>query len=148
MHFKPLLIDFQFQNICSNLAFCGTTWGSSLQSRKSTTRHGHPTIQKDREIVRCGYSGALSLPKITKPFRAEDLSRIIEMAWEDRTPFEAIDANFGLNEGSVIQIMRSHLNSSAFKSWRKRVSSRKTKHLHLRPKAVSRGYCSTQYKHR
>ncbi|MEK9824437.1 MAG: TIGR03643 family protein [Gammaproteobacteria bacterium] len=85
---------------------------------------------------------------MTKPFSAEDLSRIIEMAWEDRTPFEAIEANFGLSEGSVIQIMRSHLNSSAFKSWRKRVSSRKTKHLHLRPKAVSRGYCSTQYKHR
>lgn len=70
------------------------------------------------------------------------------MAWEDRTPFEAIEANFGTSEKAVIQIMRSHLNPSAFKSWRKRVSSRKTKHLRLRPERVNRGYCPTQYKHR
>ncbi len=88
------------------------------------------------------------MSEITKPFSVEDLSRIIEMAWEDRTPFEAIEANFGIKEGSVIQIMRSQLNPSAFRSWRKRVSSRKTKHLQLRPKGVNRGYCPTQYKHR
>ena len=70
------------------------------------------------------------------------------MAWEDRTPFEAIEANFGTNEGTVIQIMRSQLKPSAFRSWRKRVSSRKTKHLQLRPKEIKRAYCSTQYKHR
>ena len=81
-------------------------------------------------------------------FSSEELSRIIEMAWEDRTPFEAIEENFGTNEADVIRIMRSQLNLSAFRSWRKRVSSRKTKHLHLRPTGVSRGYCSTQYKHR
>jgi len=91
---------------------------------------------------------AIPLPNANQPFSQEELSRIIEMAWEDRTPFEAIEANFGTNEGTVIQIMRSQLNPSAFRSWRKRVSSRKTKHLRLRPKEVSRGYCSTQYKHR
>ena len=88
------------------------------------------------------------MSNVTKQFSAEDLSRIIEMAWEDRTPFEAIEANFGIREGSVIQIMRSQLNPSGFKSWRKRVSSRKTKHLQLRPEGVNRGYCPTQYKHR
>ena len=85
------------------------------------------------------------MPNSNPSFSQDDLSRIIEMAWEDRKPFEAIEANFGTSEGTVIQIMRSQLKPSAFRSWRKRVSSRKTKHLHLRPTAVSRGYCSTQY---
>lgn len=79
---------------------------------------------------------------------ASDKSRLIEMAWEDRTPFEAIKSNFGINEAEVIRLMRSELKRSSFKLWRKRVSGRKTKHLKLRSKAVSRGYCPTQYKHR
>ena len=57
-----------------------------------------------------------------------DIDRIIEMAWEDRTPFEAIKYQFNLNENDVIRIMRSNLKSSSFKLWRKRVSGRKTKH--------------------
>ncbi|HFG1870678.1 TPA: TIGR03643 family protein [Vibrio cholerae] len=75
-------------------------------------------------------------------------SRIIEMAWEDRTPFEAIEFQFGLNESDVIRFMRSRLNSSSFKLWRKRVSGCSTKHVKLRGVDVSRGYCKTQYKHR
>jgi uncharacterized protein (TIGR03643 family) len=59
---------------------------------------------------------------------SEDLDRIIEMAWEDRTPFEAIEFQFGLSEQKVISLMRQHLKSSSFKLWRKRVSGRKTKH--------------------
>ena len=50
------------------------------------------------------------------------------MAWEDRTPFEAIEVQFKLNEDKVIRLMRSKLKSSSFKMWRKRVSGRKTKH--------------------
>ena len=57
-----------------------------------------------------------------------DLDRIIEMAWEDRTPFDAILLQFGINEGDVIKIMRNNLKSSSFKLWRKRVKGRKTKH--------------------
>jgi uncharacterized protein (TIGR03643 family) len=68
----------------------------------------------------------------------EELSRIIEMAWEDRTPFEAIKFQFGLKENDVRQIMRSELKSSSFKMWRKRVNGRKTKHLTLRSKDVKR----------
>ena len=75
-------------------------------------------------------------------------SRIIEMAWEDRTPFEAIERQFGLKEQHVIAFMRKHLKSGSFKLWRKRVSGRQTKHLHMRDPGVSRGYCSTQYKQR
>ena len=59
---------------------------------------------------------------------SEDLDRIIEMAWEDRTPFEAIEFQFGLSEPQVIAVMRQQLKASSFKLWRKRVSGRKTKH--------------------
>ncbi|MDO6488302.1 TIGR03643 family protein [Colwellia sp. 4_MG-2023] len=78
----------------------------------------------------------------------ESESRIIEMAWEDRTPFEAIELQFGLNESDVIRFMRSHLKLGSFKLWRSRVSGRATKHIKLRSADVSRGYCPTQYKHR
>ena len=71
----------------------------------------------------------------------ENVSRIIEMAWEDRTPFEAIKKEFNLNESKVIKIMRQELNFRSFKLLRKRVSGRKTKHLHLRSFKVGR-HCS------
>ena len=59
---------------------------------------------------------------------SEDLDRIIEMAWEDRTPFEAIEFEFGLSEPQVIAVMRQEMKASSFKLWRKRVSGRKTNH--------------------
>ncbi|WP_018624445.1 TIGR03643 family protein [Kangiella aquimarina] len=80
--------------------------------------------------------------------KASDVSRIIEMAWEDRTPFEAIETLYGLSEQSVIELMRKELKPSSFRLWRKRVSGRKTKHLKLRSPEVERGYCPTQYKQR
>lgn len=73
-----------------------------------------------------------------KNLTLEDISRIIEMAWEDRTPFEAIELQFGMKENEVREIMRREMNPSSFKMWRKRVSGRKTKHLSLRSKAVKR----------
>ncbi|MFT7222895.1 MAG: hypothetical protein ACI82Z_000426 [Cellvibrionaceae bacterium] len=77
-----------------------------------------------------------------------DLSRIIEMAWEDRTPFEAIYSTYRLTEAEVIELMRRQLKPRSFRLWRKRVSGRQTKHASLRSKTVIRGYCPTQYKHR
>jgi len=68
------------------------------------------------------------------------------MAWEDRTPFYAIEKIYGFSEKMVIAIMRSQLNTKAFKNWRARMKGRKTKHISLRPDAVNRAYCSTQYK--
>ena len=62
----------------------------------------------------------------------QTIARIVEMAWEDRTPFEAIEAQFGLGEKQVIKLMRRSLKASSFKMWRKRVSGRKTKHLQKR----------------
>ena len=56
-------------------------------------------------------------------FSDEDLDRIIEMAWEDRTPFDAIETQFGVSEGEVIRLMRQTLKPSSFRLWRKRVNS-------------------------
>ena len=75
--------------------------------------------------------------------RAE-VDRIIEMAWEDRTPFEAIFNQFGLTEKEVIIVMRNNLKSSSFKLWRQRVTGRKSKHLKLRNKDIGRFKCSQQ----
>jgi uncharacterized protein (TIGR03643 family) len=74
----------------------------------------------------------------------EDRDRIIEMAWEDRTPFEAITGQFGLSEAEVIVLMRRELKPGSFRRWRKRVQGRATKHLGLRPKGVTRFRCSRQ----
>lgn len=73
-------------------------------------------------------------------------SRVIEMAWEDRTPFEAILEQFDLAEPDVISLMRGSLKQRAFKNWRQRVNGRKTKHLRARSFKVGRAYCSSQYK--
>ncbi len=66
------------------------------------------------------------------------LSRVIEMAWEDRTAFEAIEAQFGLNESAVIALMRRTMLPSSFRMWRKRVAGRRTKHAVLRGAKVLR----------
>jgi uncharacterized protein (TIGR03643 family) len=68
----------------------------------------------------------------TAALSAGCISRIVEMAWEDRTAFEAIEAQFGLNESAVIDLMRRHLKPSSFRMWRIRVNGRRTKHAALR----------------
>ncbi|MEX0722517.1 MAG: TIGR03643 family protein [Gracilimonas sp.] len=65
----------------------------------------------------------------TDKLSTADKSRIIEMAWEDRTPFDAIEFQFGLSEGETIELMRSEMKSSSFKLWRKRVSGRNTQSI-------------------
>lgn len=90
--------------------------------------------------------GIKSHENLVNNFLSEtDRSRIIEMAWEDRTPFEAIEEDYGLSEAAVIQLMRAELKPSSFRLWRARVSGRKTKHRALRSPEVLRGYCKTQY---
>ena len=73
-----------------------------------------------------------------------DIDRIIEMAWEDRTPFEAIFLQFNINEKELKTIMRNNLKKSSFKLWRERVSGRKTKHSKLRENSVDRFKCKLQ----
>lgn len=85
---------------------------------------------------------------VAKHLSEGDRSRVIEMAWEDRTPFEAIENLYGLTQPAVIKFMRAELKPSSFRLWRARTQGRKTKHVKLRSPNVSRGYCATQYKHR
>lgn len=80
-----------------------------------------------------------------KQFTTEQTDRIIEMAWEDRTPFEAIEFQFGISESEVIEVMRSELKSSSFKLWRKRVNSGIShKHVKKRSLEMDRFKCSRQ----
>lgn len=68
----------------------------------------------------------------------ENIDRIVEMAWEDRTPFDAIEAQFGLAEKQVIKVMRREMTEKSFKMWRKRVANRPTKHLAKRQAETDR----------
>ena len=79
-----------------------------------------------------------------KSLNQEQIDRVIEMAWEDRTPFEAIKFQFELTEDDVITIMRREMKSKSFAMWRKRVQGRKTKHTKLRENSVNRFKCSRQ----
>jgi uncharacterized protein (TIGR03643 family) len=85
------------------------------------------------------------MAKDIKQFTEIELDRIIEMAWEDRTPFEAILFQFGLPEKEVIKVMRGYLKESSFKRWRKRVNSGVSqKHLKKRNSDITRFKCSRQ----
>lgn len=77
-------------------------------------------------------------------FTPKDIDRIIQMAWEDRTPFEAIYVQFGLKEKDVIEFMRRHSLPSSFRMWRERMKGRKTKHGLLRAGGVNRFKYSRQ----
>ncbi len=77
-------------------------------------------------------------------FNDRELDRIIEMAWEDRTTFEAIEFQFGLSEQDVIELMRREMKPSSFRMWRKRVQGRATKHEKLRSFSEGRFKCSRQ----
>ena len=76
----------------------------------------------------------MKIPEIDIP----TLDRVIQMAWEDRTPFDAIAIQFGLTEANVVALMRKHMKRSSFHMWRKRVAGRRTKHRLLRDPEVTR----------
>lgn len=80
----------------------------------------------------------------TSALSETETDRIIQMAWEDRTPFDAIERQFGLNEAAVIALMRKHLKRTSFVLWRKRVTGRQTKHALLRSDSVTRFKCVDQ----
>ena len=76
----------------------------------------------------------------------ESLNRIIEMAWEDRTPFDVIYKEFDITQSELERLMRNNLKPSSFKLWRKRVSGRKTKHIAKRNNQIDRHKCDRQGK--
>lgn len=75
---------------------------------------------------------------------AVERDRVIQMAWEDRTPFEAIEFQFGLKEKDVVELMRRYSLPSSFKMWRKRMKGRTTKHVQFRANDITRFKCSLQ----
>lgn len=79
-----------------------------------------------------------------KIFTETQIDRIIEMAWEDRTPFEAITFQFGISEQETIEIMRREMKPSSFRMWRERVQGRTTKHAKRRVKGIDRFKCKLQ----
>ena len=85
-----------------------------------------------------------NIPSPTMTLSALEIDRIIEMAWEDRTTFEAISLQFGLSEQQVISLMRNQMKPKSFRLWRARVKGRKTKHEKLRTFESGRFKCSRQ----
>ena len=85
------------------------------------------------------------MKKIFKKLSVDAIDRIIEMAWEDRTPFDAISEQFHVSEKEVIDLMRNQLKPSSFRLWRQRVQGRQTKHLKKRESAIGR-FKSTRQK--
>ncbi len=83
---------------------------------------------------------------VAETYQLDDqaVDRIIEMAWEDRTPFDAILAQFGLPEKAVIKLMRQSIKLSSWKRWRERVHGRATKHVAKRSTEVDRHKCTRQ----
>ena len=84
--------------------------------------------------------------KIEKALTERELDRIIEMAWEDRTPFDVIEDQFGVDEKTVIELMRRNMKPSSFRMWRKRVQNRSTKHL-KKTEAKGDRFKSSRQKH-
>jgi len=76
--------------------------------------------------------------KTLSTLSARDIDRIVQMGWEDRTPFDAIEVQFGLSESETIRLMRREMKPSSFRMWRKRVSGRATKHSKRRGEGVKR----------
>jgi uncharacterized protein (TIGR03643 family) len=82
--------------------------------------------------------------KLYEGLTDRDVNRIIEMAWEDRTPFDAIEMQFGLKEKDVIKLMRREMKPSSWRMWRARVQGRNTKHTRKRSFEEGRHKCSRQ----
>lgn len=80
----------------------------------------------------------------TPQFDDRATDRIIQMAWEDRTPFDAIEQQFGLTPGQVVNFMRKHLHPKSFRLWRRRTANRVTKHLKKRTFQFGRFRCPNQ----
>ena len=81
-----------------------------------------------------------------KNFSLEETSRIIEMAWEDRTSLDAIYRNFGLKEDQLKLLMKKELKRGSYTLWRKRMKASDLRHESLIPNGITRAYCSQQYK--
>lgn len=126
----------------SSLAIMQADMTTALKNKQQKDKNS-PSIKSEVSAV-----DDLSESIATIVLDESQLSRVIEMAWEDRTPFSAIEHSYGLDETAVIKLMRRELKPSSFRLWRERVTGRDTKHLAKRSFEVGRAYCKTQYKPR
>lgn len=108
-------------------------------------------MMENEDLNFCNYSGLPSTKAYEKEDQKDphelslkDRDRIIEMAWEDRTPFDAIKLQFGLSEQAVKVLMKKELKFSSYKLWRKRVENCKTKHSSKRIDGIHRFKCNLQ----
>lgn len=133
-----LSVDTQIKNSSSSLAIMQADMDKAIEQKQHDSA---ADSQADLLLNEVDASG-------NKALDAVQMSRLIEMAWEDRTPFSAIEHSFGLSESDVIDVMRKELKPSSFRLWRQRVTGRDTKHQAKRGFEVGRAYCKTQYKPR
>ncbi len=133
-----LSVATQIDNGGSSLAIMQADMDKAIEQKQNDTA---PDSESDLLLNEIDKSGNKELDPV-------QISRLIEMAWEDRTPFSAIEHSFGLSESDVIDLMRKELKPSSFRLWRQRVTGRDTKHQAKRGFEVGRAYCKTQYKPR
>jgi len=101
-------------------------------------------MKKDNRLLMFAQEPFFWIIVIRSMLNEHEIDRVIEMAWEDRTPFEAIHHQFGLTEQEVIELMRREMKATSFRMWRKRVTNRGTKHAKLRSFQEGRFKCSRQ----
>jgi uncharacterized protein (TIGR03643 family) len=135
----------QQQTAQSSLAIMQAGIDTALQKKQQAKIN--PSISDQSDSVQSKAIKSADMAN-NRALDASGISRVIEMAWEDRTPFSAIEHSYGLNEADVITLMRQQLKPSSFRLWRQRVTGRATKHQAKRTFMVGRAYCKTQYKPR
>lgn len=135
------------QNANSSLLAMQADMAAAIKNKQQENKQQNSIAQKSN-LKPAASNDKSSSATAAKELDAVQLSRVIEMAWEDRTPFEAIEHGYALDETAVIKLMRQELKPSSFRLWRQRVTSRATKHQAKRPFDVGRAYCKTQYKPR
>lgn len=135
---SSLSADIQIDDGNSSLAIMQADMDKAIEQKQN---EAVPESQSDLLLNEIDASGSKALDTV-------QMSRLIEMAWEDRTPFSAIEHSFGLSEADVITLMRKELKPSSFRLWRQRVTGRDTKHQAKRGFEIGRAYCKTQYKPR
>ena len=121
---------------------------AAIKNKQQVKNKQQDSIAQKSNLKPAASNDKSSSATAAKELDAVQLSRVIEMAWEDRTPFEAIQHSYALDETAVIKLMRQELKPSSFRLWRQRVTNRATKHQAKRPFDVGRAYCKTQYKPR
>ena len=135
------------QNANSSLLAMQADMAAAIKDKQQENKQQDSIAQKSN-LKPAASNDKSSSATAAKELDAVQLSRVIEMAWEDRTPFEAIQHSYALDETAVIKLMRQTLKPSSFRLWRQRVTNRATKHQAKRPFDVGRAYCKTQYKPR